>query len=245
MAVIPIFALLRIQAVVLLFRWAGGPVPDPRRVLRTHADRLDVVAEPPYAAGVSSPREKAELLERLAERADLTVEERAVLREAAALFGFETPHERSREAPAPRATKKKRARAGGAAAILWSDGAARGNPGPAGVGAIIKTPDGDVLAEVSDYLGHTTNNVAEYRALLAGLERAVEIGIDQIEVRADSELMIKQLKGQYRVKNAGLKPLYEQARELLSRFASVKLSHVRREHNSEADRLANLGIDSR
>ncbi len=193
-----------------------------------------------------SPREKAELLERLAERPDLTAAERAVLREAAGLFGFETPHARSHEAPAP--AKKKRApakKADGATAILWSDGAARGNPGPAGIGAILKTPDGEVLAECSDYLGHTTNNVAEYRALLAGLERALEIGIARIEVRADSELMIKQLKGQYRVKNAGLKPLYEQARELLAQFSTVKLSHVRREHNSEADRLANLGIDSR
>ena len=190
-----------------------------------------------------SPREKAELLERLAERPDLTAAERAVLREAAGLFGFETPHEMSREAPT--APRKKHATTKDGTAILWSDGAARGNPGPAGIGAILKTPDGNVIAEVSDFLGHTTNNVAEYRALLAGLERAIEVGIQRIEVRADSELMIKQLKGQYRVKNAGLKPLYEQARELLSQFSNVKLSHVRREHNSEADRLANLGIDSR
>ena len=166
-----------------------------------------------------------------------------MLREAAGLFELETPHEKSREAPAPR--RKKRATTTDATAILWSDGAARGNPGPAGIGAILKTPDGEVIAEVSDFLGHTTNNVAEYRALLAGLERAIEVGIQRIEVRADSELMIKQLRGQYRVKNAGLKPLYEQARQLLSQFSNVKLSHVRREHNSEADRLANLGIDSR
>lgn len=208
---------------------------------------LDELAWRPYAAGVPSPREKAELLQRLAERLDLTAAERAVLREAADLFQFDAPHAQSHEAPSP-SKKKKRAPAkkiDGARAILWSDGAARGNPGPAGIGAILKTPDGQVLAECSDYLGHTTNNVAEYRALLAGLTRALELGIGSIEVRADSELMIKQLKGQYRVKNAGLKPLYEQARELLSRFSTVKLSHVRREHNSEADRLANLGIDSR
>ncbi len=198
------------------------------------------------------------MLEKLAERSDLTAEERDVLREAAGLFEFEPPHAKSREAPTPRgsapraaASKAPRKAAGKKApadakrAILWSDGAARGNPGPAGIGAVLKTPDGELLAEVSDYLGHTTNNVAEYRALLAGLERATELGISQLEVRADSELMIKQLKGQYRVKNAGLKPLYEQAQQLLAKFSSVKLTHVRREHNSEADHLANLGIDSR
>jgi ribonuclease HI len=130
-----------------------------------------------------------------------------------------------------------------ASAILWTDGAARGNPGPAGVGAILKTPEGEVLAAESRYLGHTTNNVAEYRALLLGLERAAELGIAVLEVRADSELLIKQLKGEYRVKSEGLKPLFQAARQLISRFSSVKLTHVRRELNSEADRLANRGID--
>jgi len=130
-------------------------------------------------------------------------------------------------------------------AVLWTDGAARGNPGPAGGGAILKTPSGEVIAEESSYLGHTTNNIAEYRALLLGLERAIACGVQKIDVRADSELLIKQLRAEYRVKNEGLKPLFEQAKRLLAQFSSVKLTHVRREMNTEADRLANRGIDSR
>jgi ribonuclease HI len=129
--------------------------------------------------------------------------------------------------------------------VLWTDGAARGNPGPAGIGAILKSPSGEVLYTGSEYLGHTTNNVAEYKAVLLGLERALELGIRRIEVRADSELLIKQLRGEYRVRHEALKPLYEAAQRLLARFEKKKLVHVRREQNGDADRLANLGIDSR
>jgi ribonuclease HI len=128
--------------------------------------------------------------------------------------------------------------------VLWTDGAARGNPGPAGIGAILKSPSGDVLFTGSEYLGHTTNNVAEYKAVLLGLTGALAQGVQRLEVRADSELLIKQLRGEYRVKSPGLKPLFEEARKLIARFASVKLTHVRRELNGEADRLANQGINS-
>lgn len=128
-------------------------------------------------------------------------------------------------------------------AVLWTDGAARGNPGPAGIGAILKSASGEVLYTGSEYLGHTTNNVAEYKAVLLGLTGALAQGVEHVEVRADSELLIKQLKGQYRVKSPGLKPLFDEARKLISRFKSVKLTHIRRELNSEADRLANQGID--
>jgi ribonuclease HI len=128
-------------------------------------------------------------------------------------------------------------------AVLWTDGAARGNPGPAGIGAILKSSTGEVLFTGSEYLGHTTNNVAEYRAVLLGLAGALAQGVTRVEVRADSELLIKQLKGQYRVKSPGLRPLFEEAKKLIARFASVKLTHIRRELNGEADRLANQGID--
>jgi ribonuclease HI len=128
-------------------------------------------------------------------------------------------------------------------AVLWTDGAARGNPGPAGIGAILKRPSGEVLYSGSEYLGHTTNNVAEYKAVLLGLAAALDKGVEHVEVRADSELLIKQLKGLYRVKAPGLKPLFEEARKLVSRFKSVKLTHIRRELNAEADRLANHGVD--
>ena len=129
-------------------------------------------------------------------------------------------------------------------AILWTDGAARGNPGPAGIGVMLKTQSGEVIASEAAFVGHTTNNVAEYRALLLGLERALERGVKTLEVRADSELLIKQLLGKYRVKSEGLRPLFERASELLRRFDSVRLQHVRREFNVEADRLANQGIDA-
>jgi ribonuclease HI len=130
-------------------------------------------------------------------------------------------------------------------AVLWTDGAARGNPGPAGIGAILKSEAGEVLYTGSEFLGHTTNNVAEYRALILGLAGALQQGIERIEVRADSELLIKQLKGEYRVKNAGLRPLFVEAKRLLSRFESAKLTHIRRELNGEADKLANQGIDKK
>jgi len=129
-------------------------------------------------------------------------------------------------------------------AVLWTDGAARGNPGPAGIGVMLKTRAGEVIATDAGFIGHTTNNVAEYRALLRGFELALEHGVEVLEVRADSELLIKQLLGKYRVKAEGLRPLFEQARQLMGRFQSVKLQHVRREHNGEADRLANQGIDA-
>lgn len=127
-------------------------------------------------------------------------------------------------------------------AILWTDGAARGNPGPAGIGVVLKTLTGELIHAEGQYLGETTNNVAEYRALLLGLTRALERGVRRIEVRADSELLIKQLLGKYRVQSPHLVELHAQARELLRRFESSKLVHVRREHNAEADYYANLGI---
>jgi ribonuclease HI len=213
---------------------------------------------------VSSNLDKAEVLARLAARSDLTEVERAVLLEAAERFRSAKPADdvaKPADDSAPRKSRPSRGErraerltpapletsspAAQDTAILWSDGAARGNPGPAGAGAILKTPGGDVLAECSQYLGNTTNNVAEYKAVLLGLERALELGIRNVEVRADSELLIKQLRGEYRVRSDGLKPLYEAAKRLLDRFASKKLVHVRREHNGDADRLANLGIDER
>ncbi len=191
--------------------------------------------------------EKARMLERLSRREVVDDAERAVLREAAALFRS-TAKEESRRAEAE-AAKRACAPKDGAApgtgehAVLWSDGASRGNPGRSGIGAVLKRPSGETLAEVSQYIGEATNNVAEYKAVVAGLERAVELGVGSIEVRADSELMIKQLLGRYRVKAPHIMPLFERARALLGRFASHRLTHVPREQNSEADRLANRGID--
>ncbi len=127
--------------------------------------------------------------------------------------------------------------------LLYTDGAARGNPGPAGAGAYICLPSGEMVAELTEYLGETTNNVAEYQGLLIGLRKLITLGALFVEVRADSELMVKQLNGQYRVKHPNLIPLYREAQELLKKIPSYKIMHVRREMNKDADRLSNLAID--
>jgi ribonuclease HI len=127
--------------------------------------------------------------------------------------------------------------------ILNADGGARGNPGPAGCGAVLSLPDGEIVAGLQKFLGNTTNNVAEYQGLLLGLEAAKDEGASDLEVRLDSELIVRQLNGQYKVKSPHLKPLYEQAKSLLQAFDSVTIVHVRRENNREADKLANLAMD--
>src|SRR4029450_3842351 len=123
---------------------------------------------------------------------------------------------------------------------LFSDGAARGNPGPAGAGASIQDERGRVIGEVSQYLGETTNNQAEYQALLLGLAKAHALKVKHLEVFLDSELVVKQLNGQYRVKHPNLIPLFEKVKKQLAEFPTRKVSHVYREMNQEADRLANL-----
>lgn len=128
---------------------------------------------------------------------------------------------------------------------LHVDGASRGNPGEAGFGIHVTTPEGTTVASLYGYLGRATNNVAEYQALLHGLRFALERGAREIEVYSDSELLVRQLAGRYRVKNPGLQPLFRQAGELLARFARSRVSHVPRERNREADALANRAVDER
>ncbi len=128
---------------------------------------------------------------------------------------------------------------------LFCDGGARGNPGPAGAGAVLLDPAGGQAAALSRYLGVATNNLAEYQGLIMGLEEALAQGARELRVFADSELMVRQLNGQYQVKSPHLKPLHQKARALLARFARVEVGHVRREENSAADRLANQAMDRR
>jgi ribonuclease HI len=127
--------------------------------------------------------------------------------------------------------------------LVMVDGAARGNPGQAGCGAAICDENGAVVKELSRYLGHTTNNVAEYEGLLMGLEALLQLGQKKVVVQSDSELLVRQLNGQYRVKDEKLKLLFERAMALLRQFESYRILHVRREMNKLADRLANQGID--
>jgi ribonuclease HI len=125
----------------------------------------------------------------------------------------------------------------------YIDGGSRGNPGPAGYGVQVVNDDGTVEAELHEFVGETTNNVAEYRGLVAALTWAESRGLAALHIRSDSELLVKQLRGEYRVKNPGLQPLYQQARTLVTRIGHVTFEHVRREKNKEADRLANLAMD--
>jgi ribonuclease HI len=127
--------------------------------------------------------------------------------------------------------------------VAYIDGGARGNPGPAGYGAFIQSSDGNVVAELHGALGIATNNVAEYNGLLAALQWAIDQNVRRLHIRADSELLVRQMRGEYKVRNAGLQPLYVRARLLTAQFDEVKFEHVRREFNKDADRLSNLGMD--
>jgi ribonuclease HI len=128
--------------------------------------------------------------------------------------------------------------------IAYCDGAARGNPGPAGIGAVVLDPDGTIIAEIAEGIGIATNNVAEYRAAIAALRTCAELGARQVTLRADSKLLVEQLGGRWRVKNPTLIRLHGEARALLTAFDRVELEHVRRELNKLADRLANRGVDA-
>lgn len=125
---------------------------------------------------------------------------------------------------------------------VYIDGAARGNPGPAGIGIVIKKGS-TTLAEISDYIGRTTNNIAEYLAFIRGLEEALVLRATKINCLSDSELLVKQIKGEYKVKNEGLLPLYHHVKSLIKKFKTFTIEHTLREENKHADQLANKGID--
>jgi ribonuclease HI len=126
--------------------------------------------------------------------------------------------------------------------IIYTDGASKGNPGDAGIGVVISTDDGEVVREIAEYIGKTTNNVAEYKALIRGLQECVELGATSIEVSTDSELLARQITGVYKVKSENLKPLFAEAISILKRFKKVSISHVLRGLNKRADELANDGV---
>ncbi len=129
-------------------------------------------------------------------------------------------------------------------ATLFADGGSRGNPGPAASGAVLYDEGGEVLREVGTFLGVATNNIAEWTALLEGLQAAVELGVDELAVRMDSELVVKQLAGTYRVKHPGLIPLHARAKALLRKFARVDVRHVPRKQNAAADAVVNQVLDA-
>lgn len=129
--------------------------------------------------------------------------------------------------------------------IIYTDGGARGNPGPAGIGAVIYDEQKNIVAEISEYIGETTNNQAEYKAVIAAIEKAKKLGAQELDFYLDSELVVRQLNREYKVKNNGLAPLFVQVYNAVLSFKKVSFSHIRREMNKEADRLVNLAIDAK
>lgn len=127
--------------------------------------------------------------------------------------------------------------------IIYTDGGARGNPGPAGIGAVIYDENKNIIAEISEYIGETTNNQAEYKAVIAAIKKSQELGAKELDFFLDSELVVKQLKREYKVKNEGLAPLFVQVYNAILGFRKVTFTHVRREYNKEADKLANDAMD--
>jgi len=129
-------------------------------------------------------------------------------------------------------------------AKLWTDGGARGNPGPAAYGYVLEDEDGALLAAHGEAIGEATNNVAEYRALIAGLEKAADLEVDELEVISDSELLVKQMRQEYKVRNEALRELWAEASRLAGQLGSVRYTAVRREHNELADQLVNEALDA-
>lgn len=129
--------------------------------------------------------------------------------------------------------------------LIAADGAARGNPGPAAIGATIKDERGNLIARISRRIGTATNNQAEYLALIAALERAISLGVKKVDIYLDSELVVRQLNGKYRVKNARLKSLFQEVKQLIEQLEAVTVTYVPRQQNAEADRLANMALSGR
>ena len=129
--------------------------------------------------------------------------------------------------------------------IIYTDGGARGNPGPAAIGAVLMDEQSKVIVQISKCIGEATNNQAEYRAVIAALKKAKELGVSELDFFLDSELVVKQLKREYKVKNNDLAPLFLQVHNLTVGFKKVTFQHIRREQNLEADRLVNLALDNK
>jgi len=230
-----------------LARYPGHDRDTLGKLIAAAADRVEEVEaarEPAPGAGTKGVKvrrqsEVEKLAARTAEELDegmtlSKVEREARRRDRAA----ETEQERKAAATAAAAERRKRTR-------LYVDGAARGNPGPAGAGAVILSPDGHVVAKLGKFLCDSTNNVAEYMGLILGLKRAKAMGIKELDVFSDSELMVKQLAGDYAVKAEHLRPLHDEARSLLKGFSEVEVRHVPREENAQADLMSNRAIDER
>jgi ribonuclease HI len=229
-----------------LKRYAGYDRDTLGKLVNAAADRLEEAekAREPAPSGTKGMKVRkqtdvekaaARAAEELEESMELSKAEREKRRKERAA---EAERERTAAAAAEQAERAKRTR-------LYTDGAARGNPGPAGAGAVIISPDGHIVAKIGKFLGDSTNNVAEYMGLILGLKRAKAMGIKELDVYSDSELLVKQLAGDYAVKADHLRPLHDEARSLLGAFSEIQVRHIPREENAQADAMSNRAIDER
>jgi ribonuclease HI len=230
-----------------LARYKGYDRDTLGKLLDAAADRVDEAeaarAPPPGAGSKGIKVRKQSDVEKAAQRAAEEIDEAMDLSKA-------EREQRRRE----RAAAEDRERQAAQAAVvaeqakrtrLFTDGAARGNPGPAGAGAVILSPEGHIVAKIGKFLGDSTNNVAEYWGLILGLKRAKAMGIKELEVYSDSELLVKQLAGDYAVKADHLRPLHDEAQALLKGFSFIQVRHIPREENTAADAMSNRAIDER
>ena len=234
-----------------LARYPGHTRDTLGKVLSAAADRIEALDADAPAPSASGPGKglkvrKGSEVERAAARAAEELQESMELSKAE-----REARRRERAAAAAEVEKQEVAAAAVAAPArplrtrLYCDGAARGNPGPAGAGAVIVSPAGHIVAKVGKFLGDETNNVAEYTGLILGLKRAKAMGIKELEVLADSELVVKQVNGEYAVKAEHLQPLHAEAVALLKAFDQIEVRHIPREENAQADAMSNRAIDER
>ena len=230
-----------------LSRYSGYDRDTIGKLIAAAADRLEEAEKAREEAGPAPSKgvtvRRASDVEKAAQRAAEEVDEAMSLSKAereAKRRARAAEAEREREA----ATKAERAEAA-KRTRLYTDGAARGNPGPAGAGAVIINPDGHIVAKIGKFLGDSTNNVAEYMGLILGLRRAKAMGIKDLDVFSDSELLVRQIAGEYAVKAEHLKPLHQEAKALIGGFDAVQVRHIPREENAQADAMSNRAIDER
>ena len=231
-----------------LQRYAGHDRDTIGKLIATAADRLEAsekAAEPaggargkPGALKVRKQSEVERAARQSAEELDSAMNQSKVERD-------QKKRQRAAEAERERVEVAEKAVELPPRVRLFTDGAARGNPGPAGAGAVIVSPAGHIMAKIGKFLGESTNNVAEYTGLILGLKRAKAMGIKELDVFSDSELLVKQLAGDYAVKAEHLRPLHEEAQALLKAFPQVRVAHIPREENAAADEMSNRAIDER
>jgi ribonuclease HI len=229
-----------------LARYKGHTRDTLGKLLNAAADRLEAADEAAAAAAPTGTRgmkvRKGSEVEKAAARAAEELQDSMELTKAER---DRKKRERTVAAEVERQAVQAEVVARPVRTRLFTDGAARGNPGPAGAGAVIISPDGHIVAKVGKFLGEETNNVAEYMGLIIGLKRAKAMGIKELDVLADSELMVKQLNGDYAVKAEHLRPLFDEAKALLKHFGEVDIRHIPREENGQADAMSNRAIDER